>query len=64
MDSLLFSRMKKDVSPTKLQNLSPEKYGKAAWADLTYTPSKLADNIMYREAATLRKNEEGSNKLR
>lgn len=56
MDSLLVSRIKKDVSPTKLKNLSPEKYGKAAWADLTYTPSKLADNIMFREAVTLRKN--------
>jgi flagellar motility protein MotE (MotC chaperone) len=48
--------MRKDVSPAKLQNLSPEKYGKAAWADLTYTPSKLADNVMFREAATLKKN--------
>ena len=64
MDSLLMSRMRKDVSPTKLANLSPEKYGKAAWAELTYTPSKLADNVMYREATTLRKNEDGSNKLR
>ena len=42
MDSLIRSRMRKDVTPTKLNNLSPEKYGKAAWADLTYTPSKLA----------------------
>ena len=48
MDSLLLSRIKKDKSPNKLQNLSPEKYGKAAWADLTYTPSKLADNVLYR----------------
>lgn len=48
MDSLLLSRIKKDVSPAKLTNLSPEKYGKAAWADLTYTPSKLADNVIYR----------------
>lgn len=55
MDSLILSRIKKDVTPTKLTNLSPEKYGKAAWADLTYTPSKLADNIIYREATTLRK---------
>ena len=50
------SRMKKDLFPTKLHNLSPDKYGKAAWADLTYTPCKLADNVMYREAVTLRKN--------
>lgn len=64
MDSLLMSRMNKDVSPTKLQNLSPDKYGKAAWAELTYTPSKLANNILFREAVTLKKTEEGSSKLR
>ena len=64
MENLLVSRIKMDVSPAKLQNLSPDKYGRAAWADLTYTPSKLADNVMYREATTLRKNEEGSSKLR
>ena len=56
MDSLIMSRMKKDVSPAKLQNLSPDKYGKAAWAELSYTPCKLADNVLYREATTLRKN--------
>jgi len=48
MDSLLISRMRKDASPARLNNLSPEKYGKAAWAELTYTPSKLADNVIYR----------------
>jgi len=64
MDSLIRSRMRKDVSPARLTNLSPDKYGKAAWADMTYTPSKLADNVIFREAATLKKNEEGSNKLR
>jgi hypothetical protein len=64
MDSLLLSRIKKDVSPAKLTNLSPEKYGKAAWADLTYTPSKLADNVIYREVVTLKKTEEGTSKLR
>lgn len=64
MDSLLGSRMNKDATPTKLENLSPEKYGKAAWAELTYTPSKLADNIIFREATTLRKTEEGSSKVR
>jgi len=57
MDSLLFSKIKKDVSPAKLTNLSPEKYGKAAWADLTYTPSKLSENVIYREAVTLKKTE-------
>ena len=56
-DSLIMSRMRKDVSPTKLHNLSPDKFGKAAWADLSYTPAKLADNVMYREVTTLKKNE-------
>jgi len=64
MDSLIRSRIRKDVSPARLTNLSPDKYGKAAWADMTYTPSKLADNVIFREAVTLKKNEEGSNKLR
>lgn len=35
-------------SPIKLNNLSPDKYGKAAFCDLVYTPSKLADNVLYR----------------
>lgn len=38
----------KGLSPSKIIGLSPEKYGKAACADLTYTPSKLYDNVLYR----------------
>ena len=63
-DSLIMSRMRKDVSPAHLKNLSPDKYGKAAFAELSYTPAKLVENVMYREVATLKKNEEGTNKLR
>lgn len=48
----------------KLDNLSPEKYGKGAFCDLTYTPSKLADNFLFRDATTLKKMEEGNGKLR
>ena len=33
-------------SPVKLSNLSPDKFGKGAFCDLAYTPSKLADNIL------------------
>lgn len=51
-------------SPVKLSKISPEKYGKGAYCDLTYTPSKLADNILYREVTTLKKVEEGNGKLR
>lgn len=47
-ENLLNSRINKDASPSRLQNLSPDKYGKAAWAELAYTPCKLADNILYR----------------
>lgn len=36
-------------------NLSPEKYGKGAYAELTFTPSKLADNVLYREASSLKR---------
>ena len=49
MHNLLESRRSlKPESPEKLHNLSPEKYGKAAYVELTYTPSKLADNVLYR----------------
>jgi hypothetical protein len=48
MDKLLDSRKRKDESHTKLGSISPEKYGKGAFCDLTYTPSKLADNVLFR----------------
>lgn len=38
-----------------LENLSPEKYGKAAFANLTYTPSKLADNVLYKDVSNQKK---------
>jgi hypothetical protein len=55
MDQLLNSRLSQDFSPTKLENLSPEKYGKSAYASLTFTPSKLADNVLFKEATTFKK---------
>lgn len=55
MDQLLNSRLSRDPSPTKLDNLSPEKYGKGAYASLTFTPSKLVDNILYKEATNFKK---------
>ena len=58
------SRMSKEGSPTKLENLSPEKFGKAAYASLSYTPSKLVDNPLYKEATTFKKIEEESSKVR
>lgn len=66
MDSLLEScRTKKgEEEQVKMTNLSPDKYGKAAFVDLTYTPSKLADNLLYREVTTLKKMEEGNSKTR
>lgn len=51
-------------SPVKLSHLSPDKFGKGAFCDLAYTPSKLVDNILYREVTTLKKIEEGNGKLR
>ena len=55
MEQLLNSRMSKEGSPTKLENLSPEKFGKAAYAGLSYTPSKLVDNVLYKEATSFKK---------
>lgn len=51
-------------SPIKLSHLSPQKFGKGAFCDLTYTPSKLADNFLFRDATTLKKIQEGNGKLR
>jgi hypothetical protein len=55
MEKMLFSRRQKEETHEKLGNISPEKYGKGAYCDLTYTPSKLADNVLYREASNLKK---------
>ena len=64
MDHLLDSRMSREESPSRLENLSPLKYGKAAFASLTFTPSKLVDNVLYKEATTFKKVEEESSKVR
>ena len=45
-----------------MSNLSFDKYGKAAFVDLTCTSSKLVDNLLYREVTTLNKIDVGSNK--
>lgn len=64
MEHLLNSRMSKEGSPTKLENLSPEKFGKAAYATLSFTPSKLVDNVLYKEATQFKRIEEESSKVR
>jgi hypothetical protein len=64
MENLLNSRLSRDASPSKLENLSPNKFGKAAFASLTFTPSKLVDNVLYKEVTTLKKIEEESSKVR
>jgi hypothetical protein len=55
MESFIASRNNRDETPNRLENLSPEKYGKAAFASLTYTPSKLADNVLFKEITTQKK---------
>lgn len=55
MDKLLDSRRQRDEPQERLGTISPEKYGKGAFCDLTYTPSKLADNILFREVSNLKK---------
>ena len=39
----------------KLATLSPDKYGKGAFCELTFTPSKLSENIIFREATNLKR---------
>ena len=58
------SNNKKKEESVKLEGLSPEKYGKAAYQDVMYTPSKLADNLLYKEVSAMKKNEENSQKYR
>ena len=60
---LLSSRKQKDEQET-VAGLSPEKYGRAAYQDLTYSPSLLAENVLYREAANLKLIEDKAKKAR
>lgn len=64
MENLLNSRLNRDEEPAKFETASPEKFGKAGFAGLTYTPSRLADNPLFKEATTLKKVEEPSSKYR
>lgn len=64
MDQLLLSRLDKDEEVTRLDNLSPDKFGRGAFARLSYTPSKLANNVLYKEALQLKKTEENGSKVR
>jgi hypothetical protein len=52
---MLFSRRQKEEAAEKIESLSPEKYGKGAFLDLTFTPSKLSEHVLYREATNLKK---------
>lgn len=63
MDRLLDSRRSKE-NGEPLEGLSPEKFGKSAYCQLTYTPSKLADNVLFREANNLKRVEEEGSRCR
>ena len=66
MQNLLNSPSNKleEETAEKLENLSPAKYGKAAYVNLTYTPSKLKENVLYRETSTMKRVEESNSKVR
>lgn len=51
-------------SPVKISGLSPERYGSTAYKNLSYTPSKLQDNIIYREVTVTKKIESEKNRIR
>ncbi len=55
MEKLLASRTKYDEELISVGNISPEKYGKSAYCNLQYTPSKLADNVLFKEVTNLKK---------
>jgi len=44
----MISRINKAEEATNLDNLSPEKFGRSAYARLSYTPSKLAGTVLYK----------------
>lgn len=64
MDKLLSSRTRHDEEPISVGNLSPEKYGRSAFCNLQYTPSRLVDNVLFKEVSALKKVEEESSKNR
>jgi len=48
MDKLLSSRTRHDEEPVSVGDISPTKYGRSAFCNLQYTPSKLADNVLFK----------------
>jgi hypothetical protein len=48
MDHLLESRLQGAESTLKLEGLSPDRFGRSAYAGLSYTPSKLAGNVLFK----------------
>jgi hypothetical protein len=60
----LRSRRHLEETSEKVGKLSPEKFGQGAFLDLTFTPSKLTEHVLYREATHLKKVEEESSRSR
>lgn len=48
---------KRKESPMKVEGLSPEKFGRAAFIDMQYTPSKLAENCLFKDVNSMKKYE-------
>ena len=64
MDRLLSSRRKSKDAPEVVPPLSPEKYGKGAYCELNYTPSKLSEHVLWRESSKMRQVEDESSRCR
>lgn len=64
MDNLLQSRLHGAEAAQRLEGLSPERFGRGAYASLSYTPSKLAGNVLFKEAVSMRRVEESNSKAR
>lgn len=58
------SRLQGAETAHKLEGLSPDRFGRSAYASLSYTPSKLAGNVLFKEASSMRRVEESSSKAR
>lgn len=51
-------------TPVPLKNLSPEKFGRSAFRELSYTPEKLVETILYKDVASNKKLELEKKRIR
>lgn len=58
------SKENRQTLTLKLESLSPEKYGSIAFKDLSFSPEKLTENFLFKEATIQKKLETEKKKVR